>query len=219
MTRIPIASANTDSWLPTCPYPTIPNVLPLTSQQPADTLFQTPWCSSLFRSPICLAREMISPIICSATERDVFEVYLVRTNAEAANDDQVLCVLEHVGRELRLRPNANDVHILDLLNQFVLRERALEDFDLVALLLQDVLARLVDVLEQQDFDVLGVERLQALCRSGQTTTKAPGWTLEAGIRASCEVVVRVGDGAVEAISLAVRSVWDADCWRRHFDVV
>lgn len=54
------------------------------------------------------------------------------------------------------------MHVLDLLNKLILGERALEGLDLVLLSLEDGLASLVDVLEEQDLDVLGVERLKLL---------------------------------------------------------
>ena len=46
----------------------IPSVFPRTSQQPAETLFQTPWCISMLLSLICLAKVMISAMTSSATD-------------------------------------------------------------------------------------------------------------------------------------------------------
>jgi hypothetical protein len=116
------------------------------------------------------------------------QVDLVGTNAEAANDNQVLSVLEHVGSELGLGSDTNDVHVLDLLDQLVLGERALESLDLVLLSLEDGLAGLVDVLEEQDLNVLGVEGLELL---------------GLGLRLACTEAVQ---GAVEGGSWAGRDL-------------
>jgi hypothetical protein len=74
--------------------------------------------------------------------------------------DQVLRLLQHLLRELRLGPNANDVHIANLLNQLVFRQAGLQSFNLVSLSLENVDASLVHVLQQQNFEVFGIERLQ-----------------------------------------------------------
>lgn len=50
----------------------------------------------------------------------------------------------------------------NLLNQLVFRKRRLEEFHLVALLLQNIAASLVDILQKQDLDVLGGKGLQVL---------------------------------------------------------
>lgn len=50
----------------------------------------------------------------------------------------------------------------DLLNKLVLRQRSLEELDLVALFRQDVSARLVYILQQKDLDVGCLKRLQLL---------------------------------------------------------
>jgi hypothetical protein len=113
---------------------------------------------------------MTSAMTSSATEGRVehgdallrcrLKVDLVCSNAEAADDDQVLGLLQHPLGELRLRADADDMHIADLLNQLVLWQAGLDRLDLVALVFEDLHASIVYVLEQQDLDVLGVERLQ-----------------------------------------------------------
>lgn len=71
-------------------------------------------------------------------------------------------------------------HLPDLLNELVLRQRRLEEFNLVALVSQNVLASLIDVLEQQNLDVLGIEGLQSLgsAASSKSTTPAGWWGVE-----------------------------------------
>nr|POE56575.1 hypothetical protein CFP56_33547 [Quercus suber] len=141
----------------------------------------------------------------------IFEVDLVRTDAEAADDDQVLGVLEDAVGEMCLGADADDVHVPDLLDQLVLRERTLEGFDLVALLGEDVAAGLVDVLEQQDLDVLGVERLQLFGRGRLGATVTGRAVIAQGMG-----VEGVGDGARDVVAGAV-AVVDGDVagGRRH----
>lgn len=50
----------------------------------------------------------------------------------------------------------------NFINELILGQRRLQSFNLVALFSKDVFAGLVDVLEEQNLDVLGVERLQEL---------------------------------------------------------
>lgn len=52
----------------------------------------------------------------------------------------------------------------NLLNKLVLRQRSFEEFHLVTLALQDILASLVDIFKKQDLDVLRVEGLEVLGR-------------------------------------------------------
>lgn len=118
--------------------------------------------------------------------RGIFEVDLVGTNTEASHDNQVLCFAEDSLIELGFRSDSNDVdvtteqllagcdskldlpHVPDLFNQLVLWQRRLKTFNLVALSGQDILTTLIDIFQQQDLDVLGVERLQLLWRSQGT---------------------------------------------------
>ena len=53
--------------------PNIPSVFPRISQHPLLTLFQVPLCSSLERSPSCLARAITSPMTNSATLRELLK--------------------------------------------------------------------------------------------------------------------------------------------------
>jgi hypothetical protein len=60
----------------------------------------------------------------------------------------------------------------NLLDELVFWQRSLEELDLVALGLEDIPSRLVHVLEKQDLDVLGVEGLELLGRSGPVSEGA-----------------------------------------------
>ena len=62
--------------------------------------------------------------------------------------------------------------IPDLLNQLILGQRRLESLDLIALLSQNVLTSDVDVLEEQNLDILGVEGLELLGRGDGTVAGA-----------------------------------------------
>lgn len=55
-------------------------------------------------------------------------------------------------------------HQLDLLDQLLLWQRGLECFHLVSLVLEHLLAQFVHILEEQDLDVLSVERFESLGR-------------------------------------------------------
>ena len=114
----------------------------------------------------------------------VLEVDLVGADAEAADDDEVLCSLEHLCVQLGLGADTDDMNIpsrivsydrglqltsnysLDFLNELVLWQRGLQGLDLVALALQNINTGLVDILQQQDLDVLRVEWLQLLRAAG-----------------------------------------------------
>lgn len=115
--------------------------------------------------------------------RSIVEVDLVGSNAEAADHDQVLGLTEDFGSELGLGSDPDNVDIPiesqlamnlrvyrrtinifvsridspDLLDQLVLWQRRLQGFHLVALLGQDVLTALIDILQQQNLDICGVE--------------------------------------------------------------
>lgn len=99
----------------------------------------------------------------------ILEVHLVGTDTEAPDHDQVLSFLKDPSGELGLgadtdhmnvtmrilvgipswhaRSHTREKDLPNLLNQLVLRERGLEEFDLVALLLQNIPAGLVDILQ------------------------------------------------------------------------
>lgn len=55
-------------------------------------------------------------------------------------------------------------HSPNLLNELVFRQRRLEKFDLVALALEHIHPGLVDVFQEQDLDVLSIERLELFDR-------------------------------------------------------
>ena len=68
-------------------------------------------------------------------------------------------------------PSHTKCHQLDLLDQLLLWQRGLDRFHLVSLILEHLLAQLVHVFEEQDLDVLCVERLQSLgCIPGSAET-------------------------------------------------
>lgn len=71
----------------------------------------------------------------------------------------------------------------DLFNELVLRQGGLQGFYLVALTSKDVSSGLVDIFQQQDLNVLGIEGLQdfgnAFTRL-QSGAKAGGRRLEGG---------------------------------------
>lgn len=66
-----------------------------------------------------------------------------------------------------------DKNAPNLLNELVLGERGLESLNLVALLLQNVLARDIDVLEKENLNVLGVEGLQLFGRTAMRKSPTP----------------------------------------------
>lgn len=56
----------------------------------------------------------------------------------------------------------NDSYSPDFLNELILGKRSLQSFDLIALARENIPSGLVDILQQQDLDILGVEGLQNL---------------------------------------------------------
>jgi hypothetical protein len=107
------------------------------------------------------------------------EVDLVRADAEAADNDEVLCGFEDAGCELGLGADADDVdvprkvleyilcgtiagHVLDLLDERIFAQTRLQRLHLVSLPTQYILPSLVHILQQKNFDILGSERLQRL---------------------------------------------------------
>lgn len=55
--------------------------------------------------------------------------------------------------------------LLDLLDELVFRQGSLESLDLVALAGQNITAALVHIFQQEDLNILRVERLQRLGRA------------------------------------------------------
>lgn len=68
---VPNDSARTESWEPTRPYPTIPNIFPQTSQQAFDCLFHILLRISHDRWKYHCERAIISDTTSSATEREL----------------------------------------------------------------------------------------------------------------------------------------------------
>lgn len=57
--------------------------------------------------------------------------------------------------------HARDI-LPDLLNELIFRQRSFQSFNLIALTSENVYAALVYIFEEQDPDVLGIERLELL---------------------------------------------------------
>lgn len=133
----------------------------------------------------------------------VVEVDLIGADAEATHDKQVLGLAKDTFGQLCFGANANDMDVAvqprsetpsfqrpghvdspDSLNELVFRQRRLEGLDLVALLPEGVLTRLIDIFKQQDINVLGVKGLQLLGRNtlGQAAAPARRRGLHSGRR-------------------------------------
>lgn len=136
--------------------------------------------------------------------RGILEVHLVRADTKAANNQQVLRLLENLFSELRLGADSNDVdipvipfstpptlarpevlefptvehrcfYLPDLLDELIFGQRGLQGLNLVTLAGEDILASLVDIFEQEDLDALGVEGGQVLRRPlVEVDTQGPG---------------------------------------------
>ena len=90
--------------------------------------------------------------------------------------------------------------ILDLLDELVLGQRGLEGLDLVALASQNFAAALVDVLQQQDLDILGVKGLELLGFSdGSRAGGVEGGSRRHGCR-DAQARFRPGNGDVLCFS-------------------
>jgi hypothetical protein len=97
--------------------------------------------------------------------------------------------------QLALAPqivSADRIAAPNFLNQLILRQRSLQSLDLITLRGQYITAALIDVLQEQDLDILGVEGLQLLwCRSGSSKlcpAKAGWWGMESCGRRYAETV-------------------------------
>ena len=103
-------------------------------------------------------------------------------------------------------------YVPDFLNELVLWQRRLEELDLVALRCENVLRRLVDVLQEENLDVFGSERLQVLRGGGGfrggAGVKGAGGRVEGG-GGRCRDAQGVCDGVGRASDniLRVRHVW------------
>lgn len=106
---------------------------------------------------------------------DLFRQLGLGTNAD--DMDVPTSRSANVNRETRPGPPGEECVLLidctrkgkvspDLLNELVFGQGGLESLYLVPLLPQEVLASLVDILEEEDFDVMGVKWFQGLRRNG-----------------------------------------------------
>src|SRR5208337_5046462 len=77
------------------------------------------------------------------------QVDLVDADAEGADGDQLRRRLQQALRDLRTRPDAQQAHVADGLDELILAERARQRVDLIARLDQPRRRVGVDVLEQQ----------------------------------------------------------------------
>lgn len=131
-------------------------------------------------------------VLCS-----VVEVNLVGTDTEASNSKQVLCLLEDLLRQFCLGADTNDMdisalmshqpnsfsiaalpgisghHSPNLLTQRIPSQRALQKFHLIPLISQDLLRSLIDILQQQNFDILRRKPLQLLARQPALVRSTP----------------------------------------------
>ena len=99
--------------------------------------------------------------------------------------NKVLSMLKDALVKVGLGADTNGMHILDLLNKLFLRQRSLEELDLVALLVENLNGGSVDVFKQKNLDITSGERFQNLGMS----TRVNGLTIG---RARREVVDRRG---------------------------
>ena len=128
-------------------------------------------------------------------------------------------------KKKKLEMAGHCINIPNLLNELVLGQRGLDSLDLVALGPQDLLSGDIDVLEKQDLDILGVERLENLggATAGEVGSPARRRRVERSDWGGGKVLVpAVGDFALsssgEAASNILRSrrhdgVW-LFCWSR-----
>lgn len=129
-------------------------------------------------------------------------------------------------RKKKLEIAGHCINIPNLLNELVLGQGGLESLDLVALGSQNLLSSYIDVLEKQDLDILGVERLENLggtATAGEVGGPAGRGGVERSDWGSGKVLVpAVRDFALsssgEAASNILRSrrhdgVWSF-CWSR-----
>src|SRR6478672_741832 len=84
-----------------------------------------------------------------AALRGGFEIDLVRADAERANGDEVRCRLEYPPRDVRLRSDAEDGHVLRGLYQFRLVVSPVDVLDGQTGLVQHCCGVRMDVLEQE----------------------------------------------------------------------
>lgn len=205
----------------------LPSVFPRTSQHLLLTLFHVPWCISIERSPSCRARAIISPMINSATLRELLKGELktaipcaaaycrstwfvpmqkqpMETRFLASARTRALSfVLERIPMtwtslsQSKKNRKKNEVstgyisvsavssslpvipreaqlsHTPDLFNQLVFGQTRLVKVNLVTLVPQDILARLVHVLQEQNLDVFGRKGLELLGGQLRVEARAP----------------------------------------------
>lgn len=116
----------------------------------------------------------------NTTASSIIEVDLVGSDTEASDDEQVLGLAQNLLAQLCLGADTNNMDLTsicqgqrrsiavkdsclpDFLNELILGKRSLQSFDLIALARENIPSGLVDILQQQDLDILGVEGLQDL---------------------------------------------------------
>jgi len=79
---------------------------------------------------------------------------LVRADAEASDGEEAIARVDDLLRHLRLAADAEDVQVLDLGDELVLRQRCLQRLDLKAIILQHLDTLLRHALQEQDLDLV-----------------------------------------------------------------
>ncbi|MPM93003.1 hypothetical protein SDC9_140139 [bioreactor metagenome] len=82
------------------------------------------------------------------------QIDLVGADAKRPHRHQLVGLGEHVGRELRARTDAQEMHVGQALHQFIPGERPLHRFDLrIARSVQHIQRAGVDAFQQQEFEL------------------------------------------------------------------
>ena len=143
----------------------MPKVRPRTSWLLLADLSQMPSCIRCVFSVRRRASDRISPSTSSTTLRvlengalktatprgRVDEVHLVGADAEAAHREEVLSRVQGTGRHLGVRPDAEQRHAGQGVDQLALTQRPRPGLDLEPLTSQGFRGNRVDVLQQQSF--------------------------------------------------------------------
>jgi hypothetical protein len=97
---------------------------------------------------------IVGPDMTGKQFASLLNAVLVGTDAEAADRHQALGFREYLGRDLGLAPDAEQVNIGGLSDQLLLGQRRGQAFHLETVGRKHFLGTLVDVLQEQHFDLL-----------------------------------------------------------------